>query len=156
MTIIENSGVAPSRIDLEVTETALMRDFDQSSKSLRMLKALGVGISLDDFGTGYSSLSYVHRLPIDKIKIDRSFIQEVETQASCRAIVKTVIDLCRNLKLACVVEGMEADGQVRILRSLGCTMMQGYLFGRPMPAREVMDFLDNVNPAEIGRLAVAS
>jgi diguanylate cyclase (GGDEF)-like protein len=156
MTIIENSGVAPKRIDLEVTETALMRDFDQSSKSLRMLKALGVGISLDDFGTGYSSLSYVHRLPIDKIKIDRSFIQEVETQASCRAIIKTVIDLCRNLKLTCVAEGMEADGQACILRSLGCTMMQGYLFGVPMPAREVMDFLANVNPAEAGHLAVAS
>jgi diguanylate cyclase (GGDEF)-like protein len=156
ITIIENSGVAPNRIDLEVTETALMRDFDQSSKSLRVLKALGVGISLDDFGSGYSSLSYVHRLPIDKIKIDRSFIQEVETQASCRAIVKTVIDLCRNLKLACVSEGMEADGQARILRSLGCTMMQGYLFSRPMPAHEVMDFLANVNPAETGRLAIAS
>jgi diguanylate cyclase (GGDEF)-like protein len=156
MTIIENSGVAPSRIDLEVTETALMRDFDQSSKSLRMLKALGVGISLDDFGTGYSSLSYVHRLPIDKIKIDRSFVQEVETEASCRAIVKTVIDLCRNLNLTCVVEGMEADGQARILRSLGCTMMQGYLFGRPMPAHEVMDFLANASPAETGRLTIAS
>ncbi|MGP8266713.1 MAG: putative bifunctional diguanylate cyclase/phosphodiesterase [Beijerinckiaceae bacterium] len=156
VTIIENSGVAPGRIDLEVTETALMRDFDQSSKSLRMLKALGVGISLDDFGTGYSSLSFVHRLPIDKIKIDRSFIQGVETEASCRAIVKTIIDLCRNLKLTCVAEGMEADGQARILRSLGCTMMQGYLFGTPMPAREVLDFLTTANSAEAGHLAVAS
>ena len=156
ITIIENSGVAPNRIDLEVTETALMRDFGQSSRSLRMLKALGVGISLDDFGTGYSSLSYVHRLPIDKIKIDRSFIQEVETEASCRAIVKTIIDLCRNLKLTCVAEGMEADGQARILRALGCTMMQGYLFGMPMPASEVLDFLTTANSPEAGHLAVAS
>jgi diguanylate cyclase (GGDEF)-like protein len=141
ITIIENSGVAPNRIDLEVTETAFMRDFDQSNKSLQVLKALGVGISLDDFGTGYSSLSYVHRLPIDKIKIDRSFVHEVETEASCRAIVKTVIDLCRNLNLSCVAEGMETVKQGHILRSLGCTMMQGYLFGTPMSACEVAGFL---------------
>ena len=78
--IIENSGIAPSRIDLEVTETALIQDFDQANASLRTLKALGVGISLDDFGTGYSSLSYVQQFPIDKIKIDRSFVKEVETR----------------------------------------------------------------------------
>ena len=156
ITIIENSGVAPHRIDLEVTETAFMRDFDQASKSLQTLKALGVGISLDDFGIGYSSLSYVHRLPIDKIKIDRSFIKEVETEATCGAVVKTVIDLCRNLKLTCVVEGMETDEQARILRALGCTTMQGYLFGRPMPAREVIDFIGASNATEIRRLATAS
>ena len=97
--IIENSGVAPERIDLEVTETALMRDFDKGCECLKALKALGVHISLDDFGTGYSSLSYVHRLPLDKIKIDRSFIKDIETQGTSRDIVKTIIDLCRNLKL---------------------------------------------------------
>jgi predicted signal transduction protein with EAL and GGDEF domain len=139
--IIENSGIAPSRIDMEVTETALIQDFDQANVSLRSLKALGVGISLDDFGTGYSSLSYVHRFPIDKIKIDRSFVREVETDESCRAIVKSVIDMSRNLKLGCIVEGMETRDQVRVLRSLGCTTMQGYHFGKPMPATEVLAFL---------------
>jgi diguanylate cyclase (GGDEF)-like protein len=143
--IIENSGVAPSRIDLEVTETALIQDFDQASISLQMLKTLGVGISLDDFGTGYSSLSYVQQFPIDKIKIDRSFIREVEVKPSCRAIVKSVIDLCRNLELTCIVEGMETDAQVRVLRGLGCTTMQGYLFGKPMPAAEVSGFLAAAN-----------
>jgi diguanylate cyclase (GGDEF)-like protein len=141
--IIENSGIAPSRIDLEVTETALIQDFDQANVSLRTLKALGVGISLDDFGTGYSSLSYVRRFPIDKIKIDRSFVKDVETDDSCRAIVKSVIDMSRNLKLGCIAEGMETDNQVSILRSLGATTMQGYFFSKPMPGAEVPGFLAN-------------
>jgi predicted signal transduction protein with EAL and GGDEF domain len=139
--IIENSGVVPERIDLEVTETALMRDFDKGCECLKALKALGVHIALDDFGTGYSSLSYVHRLPLDKIKIDRSFIKEIETQENCRDIVKTIIDLCRNLKLACVIEGMETKEQSEILRGLGGTMMQGYYFGKPMPAEAIPSFL---------------
>jgi diguanylate cyclase (GGDEF)-like protein len=140
--IIEDSGIAPRRIDFEVTETALIQDFDQADVSLRILKALGVGISLDDFGAGYSSLSYVRRFPIDKLKIDRSFVKDVETDASCRAMVKSVIDMSRNLKLGCIVEGMETDNQVSILRSLGCTTMQGYHFGKPMPSSEVLGFLD--------------
>jgi diguanylate cyclase (GGDEF)-like protein len=153
ITIIQNSGLCPSRIDLEVTETALMRDFDQTNASLQALKALGVHISLDDFGTGYSSLSYVHRLSLDKIKIDRSFIKDIETKAACRAIVKTVIDLCRNLKLTCVIEGVETSEQARILSALGCTVMQGYFFGKPMPVGEVMDFLSFDEPPQSRKLA---
>ncbi|MGA2042538.1 MAG: EAL domain-containing protein [Roseiarcus sp.] len=140
--LIRNSGVAPGRIDLEVTETALIRDLEEAKAALQTLKTLGVGISLDDFGTGYSSLSYIRRFPIDKIKIDRSFVKEVETDPDCRAIVKSMIDMCRNLKLACIVEGMETDNQVRTLRRLGCMDMQGYFFGKPMPAAEVLGFLD--------------
>ena len=132
--IIGQSGVTPSRIDLEVTETALMRDFDKGRDGLKALKALGVAIALDDFGTGYSSLSYVHRLPLDKIKIDRSFIKDIETQPASRDIVKAVIDLCGALKLDCVIEGIETREQARILRGLGATMMQGYYFGRDIPA----------------------
>ena len=151
--IIESSGIAPSRIDLEVTETALMQDFDQASLSLRTLRALGVRISLDDFGTGYSSLSYLQQFPIDKIKVDRSFTREVETEPSCRAIVKSVIDLCQNLNLTCVVEGMETDAQARVLRELGCTIMQGWLFGKPMPASEVLAFLEVGRPPRLTALA---
>ena len=117
--IIENSGVVPERIDLEVTETALMRDFDKGCDCLRALKAQGVHIALDDFGTGYSSLSYVHRLPLDKIKIDRNFVKDIETQGNSRDIIKTIIDLCRNLNLACIIEGMETKEQMEILRGLG-------------------------------------
>jgi diguanylate cyclase (GGDEF)-like protein len=135
--VIERSGIAPDRIDLEVTETAVMRDFEQASEALRCLKQLGVHISLDDFGTGFSSLSCVHRLPLDKIKIDRSFIAEIDTRQTCRDIVRTVVDLCRNLKLACVVEGAETEAQLRILADLGCNCIQGYYFGLPMPAADV-------------------
>jgi diguanylate cyclase (GGDEF)-like protein len=144
--IIQASGVAPGRIDLEVTETALIQDLDQASASLEMLKTLGLGISLDDFGTGYSSLSFVQQFPIDKIKVDRSFVREVETKPACRAIVKSVIDLCRNLQLTCIVEGMETDAQVGVLRALGCTTMQGYLFGKPMPADDIPGFLAAADP----------
>jgi predicted signal transduction protein with EAL and GGDEF domain len=133
--------VVPERIDLEVTETALMRDFDKGCECLKALKALGAHIALDDFGTGYSSLSYVHRLPLDKIKIDRSFIKDIETLPACRDIVKTVIDLCRNLKLTCVIEGMETEEQAQILRGLGGATMQGYYFSKPMPADAVEGFL---------------
>ena len=139
--IIENSGVVPGRIDLEVTETALMRDFDKGYECLKALKSLGVHISLDDFGSGYSSLSYVHRLPLDKIKIDRSFIKDIETQGASRDIVKTIIDLCDNLKLACVVEGMETKEQADAVRELGGAMMQGFYFGKPMLAGAVPGFL---------------
>ncbi len=139
--IVRNSGVAPSRIDFEVTETALMRDFDKGCECLRALKALGANIALDDFGAGYSSLICVHRLPLDKTKIDRSFIKDIETQAACRDIVMAVIDLCRKLKLACVIEGMETKEQAQILCGLGGAMMQGYYFGRAMPADAVSGFL---------------
>ena len=120
---------------------------------MRTLRALGVRISLDDFGTGYSSLSYLQQFPIDKIKVDRSFTREVETEPSCRAIVKSVIDLCQNLNLTCVVEGMETDAQARVLRELGCTIMQGWLFGKPMPASEVLAFLEVGRPPRLTALA---
>ena len=139
--IIENSGVAAGRIDLEVTETAVMRDFDKGYECLKALKSLGVHISLDDFGSGYSSLSYVHRLPLDKIKIDRSFIKDIETHGASRDIVKTIIDLCENLNLACVVEGMETKEQADVVRGLGGVMMQGFYFGKPMLAGAVPGFL---------------
>jgi diguanylate cyclase (GGDEF)-like protein len=139
--VVARSGLDPSRIDFEITETAVMRDFDQACEALAALRDFGARISLDDFGTGYSSLSYVHRLPLDKIKIDRSFITEIETVATGRDIIKTVADLCRNLKFGCVVEGTETAGQVAILRELGCSLMQGYLFGRPMPAASIAGYL---------------
>ncbi len=156
ISIIRQSGVSPSRIDLEVTETALMRDFYKGRDGLKALKALGVAIALDDFGTGYSSLSYVHRLPLDKIKIDRSFIKDIETQPASRDIVKAVVDLCGALKLGCVIEGIETREQAKILRSLRATMMQGYYFGRGMPAEALSSFLgDAARIAEAAASAVA-
>jgi diguanylate cyclase (GGDEF)-like protein len=149
--IVKNSGVLPERIDLEVTETALLRDFNNGCECLKALRALGIQISLDDFGSGYSSLSYVNRLPLDKIKIDRSFIKDIETQGSSRDIVKTIIDLCQNLKLACVVEGLETEQQVDVVRWLGGAMMQGYYFGKPMLPSAVPLFLAAAQARPNGR-----
>jgi len=151
--IVIDSGVDPGRIDFEVTESALMSDFDQAMASIGRLRTLGTRISLDDFGTGYSSLSYVHRLPLDKIKIDRSFIIDIETRGSSRDILRTVLDLCRNLNISCVVEGMETAQQAEILRELGCRSMQGYYFARPMAQHDVLEFLAARVPAAMVQAA---
>lgn len=142
--IIEESGIDPARISLEITETALMRDFDMARSALLALKATGLQISLDDFGTGYSSLGYVHRLPIDKIKIDRSFMAGLTTEKASRDIVKTIVDLCRNLNLVCIVEGVETAEHVLILRGLGCCAMQGYYFSRPLDEHAIAAVMGNV------------
>ncbi|RYG24891.1 MAG: EAL domain-containing protein, partial [Burkholderiales bacterium] len=96
------------------------------------LLGLGARIALDDFGTGHSSLTHVQRLPLHRIKIDRSFVAEVTSDPTSRAIVKTMVDLCRNLGMSCVFEGIETEAQLEALAGLGGTIMQGYLFGRPM------------------------
>jgi diguanylate cyclase (GGDEF)-like protein len=139
--IVASSGVAPNRIDLEITETAILRDFAVAADTLKAFQRAGYRISLDDFGTGYSSLSHVHRLKPQKIKIDRSFVAGIREDQASRSIVRTIVDLCRNLDMECVVEGVETEAQMHILRALGCRIMQGYLFGRPMPAGEVTRFL---------------
>lgn len=141
ITIVRESGIDPSRIGFEVTETALMADLSQAQSSVRLLKTLGAKISLDDFGTGYSSLSHVHRFPFDMIKIDRSFISNIESTDTSRAIVRSIVDLCRSLNIGCLVEGIETPGQVRVLFGLGCVEMQGYLFSRPLPAEHVPQYL---------------
>ncbi|MCW2276206.1 EAL domain-containing protein [Rhodoblastus acidophilus] len=139
--IIETSGVDPARIDIEVTETSLLTDFEGAQAALTTLKRLGVKISLDDFGTGYSSLAYVHRLPLDKIKIDRSFVQEMQGNGVARDIIKSMIALIGSLNLHCVTEGVETSEQFDLLRKFGCNVVQGFLFSRPIPQDEVVRFI---------------
>lgn len=145
--IVSASGVSPSRVNFEITETALTRDFEQACSSLVLLKQAGCSISLDDFGTGYSSLTYVHRLPFDQIKIDRSFVAKIDVDAASRNIVKSVIDLCNNLGLKCVVEGVETPTQRDILRNIGGEIMQGYLFGKPMRVESIGPYLASLPKA---------
>ncbi|UJW85546.1 putative bifunctional diguanylate cyclase/phosphodiesterase [Devosia sp. SL43] len=133
----------PCRIDFEITETAVMRDMDQANQALLALLALGSRIALDDFGTGHSSLTHVQKLPLDRIKVDRSFVAEVSNDPTSRAIIKTTIDLCRNLGISCVFEGIETEEQLEALIGLGGTVMQGYLFGRPMNEELALKHLDN-------------
>lgn len=131
----------PCRIDFEITETAVMRDLKKANQSLLALLGLGARIALDDFGTGHSSLTHVQKLPLHRIKIDRSFVAEVNTDPASRAIVKTVIDLCRNLGISCVFEGIETEDQLETLVAMGGQVMQGYLFGRPMPVERIGDYM---------------
>lgn len=138
--IIADSGVDPKRLDVEVTETAVMRNFALAADNIRRFADHGIGIALDDFGTGHSSLSYVHKLPLTKIKIDRGFIVDITTNDLSRSIVKTIVDLSRNIGCVCVVEGMETHEQVAALRALGCRMMQGYYFARPQKLEDTLAY----------------
>lgn len=153
ISIVNESGVAPHRIDFEVTESALIPDFDLAQDSIRALKALGAHISLDDFGTGYSSLSYVHRLPLDQIKIDRTFVINIETETACRDIVRTVVNLCGDLGIDCVVEGIENEAQAKIVTGLGGAVMQGDYFGQPMAKEQVTGYIARNTQPEPNRLS---
>ncbi|MGE0063096.1 MAG: putative bifunctional diguanylate cyclase/phosphodiesterase [Xanthobacteraceae bacterium] len=134
---LDESGLAPERLELEITETVLLHKNEDNISLLHALKNLGVAIVLDDFGTGYSSLSYLKMFPFDKIKIDRSFINEMSTRTDCAAIVCAVTGLGRSLNITTTAEGVETQEQFTLLRAVGCTQIQGYLFGRPVPAAEL-------------------
>ena len=139
--ILARHGVAPARLELEITESMLMADADQVTKSLRVLDEMGVRLSIDDFGTGYSSLAYLKHFPIHSIKIDRSFIAELDAGAEDFEIVRAIVTLGRGLGRKIVAEGVETDRQRQILADLGCDEMQGYLLSPPLPADELDVFL---------------
>jgi len=134
------SGVAPSRLELEITEAVLMRD-DAALATLHQLCALGVRIALDDFGTGYSSLSYLHRFPFDKIKIDRSFVKNIGDEGASSAIIQAVVSIANASNMTTTAEGVEQEWQRELLRELGCTEMQGYLFSPPVSAADIARLL---------------
>ncbi len=138
---VKRSGVDPRRIEFEITETAMLTDFEQACEALQQLKSLGCRIAIDDFGSGYSSFSYIHRLPVDKIKIDRSFVSQLVKHGSAVKIIQTIIDLCRNLHLDCVIEGVETERELAQLLQVKARYIQGYLFARPMPAAQIPDYL---------------
>jgi len=135
---LEDSGLQPDELCLELTESALMDDADLSLIALRALKALGVRLAIDDFGTGYSSLSYLRRFPIDAVKIDRSFVSGLGSRAEDAAIVTAVLTLARALGLSAIAEGVEQTGQRDELIRLGCIAAQGFLFSPPRPAEELL------------------
>jgi EAL domain-containing protein (putative c-di-GMP-specific phosphodiesterase class I) len=140
---LEATGLTPSRLELEITESVLLADSESTIATLDQLRALGVRIALDDFGTGYSSLSYLRSFPFDKIKIDRSFVKDFGKKNDCSAIVRAVAGLGAELGMTTTAEGVETAEQLRQIRSLGCTEVQGYYFGRPCPARELQAIFAN-------------
>jgi diguanylate cyclase (GGDEF)-like protein/PAS domain S-box-containing protein len=134
--VIRETGVASERIEFEITETTIMRDAEAAAGGLGRLKALGIKLSVDDFGTGYSSLGYLRRLPLDTIKIDRTFIRDVTESAHDQAIARTIVGLGHNLGLRVIAEGVEDRAQLETLRGFGCDLAQGYLFSKALPASE--------------------
>jgi diguanylate cyclase (GGDEF)-like protein/PAS domain S-box-containing protein len=134
--ILLETGLAPGRLELEITEGVLIEDFDRGLALLRRLKALGVRISMDDFGSGYSSLSYLQAFPFDKIKIDRAFVINLGRNPQSAAIVRAVIGLGHGLEMSIVAEGVETQEQLAFLADEGCDAVQGYLLGKPAPIRQ--------------------
>ena len=134
---LQNSGLSPNRLELEVTESVLLHGSEKVVATLRRLRSMGVSTSLDDFGTGYSSLSYLRSFPFDKIKIDQSFVREMGTRPDCHAIVSSIVSLASTLCIATTAEGVETREQLDQLRQAGCTEAQGFYFDRPKPVAQI-------------------
>ncbi|ABB43808.1 diguanylate cyclase/phosphodiesterase with PAS/PAC sensor(s) [Sulfurimonas denitrificans DSM 1251] len=140
-TLLKESGIEPSLVEFEITETSIMQNIDHVVDILKKIKMLGVKISIDDFGTGYSSMSYLKKLPIDTLKIDREFIKELEIDEDSKSIVNAIIALAKSFKLTTVAEGVENEEQKLILDGLNCDMTQGYLYSRPLSLDDLLAFL---------------
>jgi EAL domain-containing protein (putative c-di-GMP-specific phosphodiesterase class I) len=134
---LQETGLAPHLLQFEITEGIAMHDVDFTVPMLRRLRAMGVQFAIDDFGTGYSSLAYLKRLPIDAVKIDRSFVSDLTVDADDAAIASTVITMAHSLKLSVIAEGVETEEQLAFLSRRRCDEMQGYLFSRAVPAEEI-------------------
>jgi EAL domain-containing protein (putative c-di-GMP-specific phosphodiesterase class I) len=140
--ILRETGLSPSQLELEITESAIMRDDEATVGTLEGLREMGIALALDDFGTGYSSLSYLRRFPISRVKIDRSFVQEIPENADDRALTTAIIAMAHSLGLTVVAEGVETGAQEEFLRASGCDELQGYRLGRPVPARDFRRLLE--------------
>jgi diguanylate cyclase len=149
--MLERYGLEGRHLEIELTERLIVRDLKRASKRLSALRALGVTVSIDDFGAGYSSLSYLTHLPVDVLKVDRSFINALSTDSDASRIIQAIVSLAHAFGLSVVAEGVETDAQLQVLNALGCERTQGYLLGRPMPALEAARWLEP--PELIGCIA---
>jgi EAL domain-containing protein (putative c-di-GMP-specific phosphodiesterase class I) len=141
LAILKETGANPHRLKLELTESVLVSNIQDIIGKMTMLRANGIGFSLDDFGTGFSSLSYLKLLPLDQLKIDRSFIRDILVDANDAAIANMVIVLAKTLGLAVVAEGVETEAQRDALAKFGCHTYQGYLYSKPLPLAEFEEFM---------------
>jgi EAL domain-containing protein (putative c-di-GMP-specific phosphodiesterase class I) len=133
---VQRHAINPMRLKLELTESMLLDSIEDIITKMNVLKEIGIRFSLDDFGTGYSSLQYLKRLPLDQLKIDQSFVRDLATDSSDKAIVHTIIAMAQSLRLDVIAEGVETEEQQQILMGKGCTHYQGYLFGKPVPIEQ--------------------
>ena len=147
---LREHDVNPGLLTCEITESVAMQDAEGTIKFFGQLAQLGVSISIDDFGTGHSSLAYLRKLPASELKIDRSFVLDLETSEDARKVASAVVNLAKALNLKVVAEGVETEGQNRILREFGCDQLQGYLFAKPMSAKSLALWaMDDVGPRSI-------
>ena len=144
--ILRETGLAPNYLELELTESSLMENAQETIRTLVELKALGIQLAVDDFGTGYSSLSYLKHFPIDRLKIDQSFTRDIEADPDDRGIVEAIIGLARSLNLQVIAEGVETDGALAILQRLGCDEAQGYFFAKPLEAADLLQLRSKWQP----------
>ena len=149
-TVLDHSGVNPAQLQIELTESQVIESIDDTVAKMEKLKILGVRVSIDDFGTGYSSLSYLTRLPLDQIKIDRSFVHNICHKASDLAVVQTIIGMAHRLNMEAIAEGVETAEQRDLLQLHGCNLFQGYLFGRPASMEAFVERITGVNCVAIG------
>jgi diguanylate cyclase (GGDEF)-like protein len=147
---LEASGVDPSKLVLEITETSVMSDAEYAMRVLKRLSAMGLTLAIDDFGTGYSSLAYLKRLPVDEVKIDKSFVLNMQSDENDAVIVRSIIDLAGNLGLRVIAEGVETTDAWDALRDMDCDVAQGYFISRPLPADQLGTWLETVTPAQAG------
>jgi EAL domain-containing protein (putative c-di-GMP-specific phosphodiesterase class I) len=139
--VLQETQLNPELLVLEMTETSIMEDVDKTIEILQELRSMGVNISIDDFGTGYSSLNYLKRFPLDTLKIDQAFVQDVDTDTNDAAIVKAILAMAHSLQLKVIAEGVETQEQVSFLRQNGCYSIQGFLFSQPISAAEFEEML---------------
>lgn len=147
--LLETTGVSPDHLVLEITESTVMTDFETGQRVLEALDALGVTISIDDFGTGYSSLAQLKRLPVQELKIDRSFISQMTNAKDVAQIVRSTIELGHNLGLRVVAEGVESSETVESLRLMGCDLAQGYFVSKPLSPAELVTWRSCVRSAQV-------
>lgn len=154
--LIEQSGIDPRCVDLEITETIAMADAERSGVVLSELKALGVRLDIDDFGTGYSSLSRLQRFPVDTLKIDRAFVSRMDSDHDTHEIVRIIVMLAHNLGLKVVGEGIETQTQLDLLRDIGCELGQGYFFSKPADRETIEKLLGTNRAASTAQLRAAA
>ncbi|WBY16493.1 EAL domain-containing protein [Erythrobacteraceae bacterium WH01K] len=150
---LTNTGLAPHRLELEITESIFIANVEQTLAALHSLRDLGARIALDDFGTGYSSLSYLRSFPFDKVKIDRSFVEDLNTQTNAHAVIRAITTLAEALGMETLAEGVEEESQLEVLRAEGCRHIQGFLFSRPLSSDAVDDLLADAHGLEWRRRA---
>ena len=147
--VLRETGFPPERFEIEITENALIGDLELARRIVLGLKSHGIRVALDDFGTGYSSLSHLSELPFDKLKIDRSFIHTMHNRPESATIVNAIIGLGRSLNMPTTAEGIESAADAELLTRLGCDVGQGFLYSRPVPAREVQALIDTMHDASM-------